>query len=933
LALKAGARIGQYEVLGVIGAGGMGEVYRARDTRLQRDVAIKVLPGVMAGDQRRMARFEREARALAALNHPNIATVHGIEDLSADPEHGHAIVLELIDGEDLSWRLKQGPIPLAEALAIARQVAEALAAAHAAGIVHRDLKPANIKVREDGTVKVLDFGLAKGATADADIPAGSGSGSGPGSQPGDLPLTLSLHGDVTEDGDVVGTAAYMAPEQAKGRVVDKRADIWSFGVLLFEMLAGTRPFTGADANDTIARVLAAEPDWTTLPADTPPSVRRLLVRCLTKERKRRLHDIADARLEIDEATAAEPEAAWARRADAADQAAPSSGWRRAVAFGALGIAAGLGVGVVAWRTVPAAPLVTHARIDVGPAAELNAGGVHPSVVLSAGGARTALAWLPNGRTLAFIGIENGVRQVYLRDLASEVARPIGGTEGARLFTLSPDGGEVAFWTGGAISKVKISGGPSAKICDVGVVHGLSWGASRIVFVEAPALSWVPPGGGERKQLTDPPALVRHSTPFLLPGDAALLYTEYEKQWTSGDERVMVLPLTPGGVAKILLREAADARYLPSGHLAFLRQGTLFVVPFDVQTLELRGDPVAVMKDIAQSIVAWDSDDLTLAGQFAVSPQGMLAYVSSPPQVYPDRELVAVDRRGRVTPVGAPARGYRNHVEVSPDGSRLAVSVQTVTDVQLFVYDLRRGSMSRVAESLKGEVIVAAWSRDDRLAVQLVDGGKVMAAIIGFNDSRPPVVVAKSESFWASSWSPDGRLVGMRGGHLWLFSADPTDSHPTAVAATTANETQPAWSPDGRWLTYTSNATGRREVYVRPYPGSSDPIMVSMNGASGPAWNPSGRELFFIEPGPEQDRMMVVDMTTPGHPGKPAALYSFPHDGLFLGTAILTPYAVAPDGQRFYAVRQVPRAITPVTQVNLILNWFEELKAKVAAPGR
>ena len=382
-----------------------------------------------------------------------------------------------------------------------------------------------------------------------------------------------------------------------------------------------------------------------------------------------------------------------------------------------------------------------------------------------------------------------------------------------------------------------------------------------------------PAGGERRQITQWRELVRHASPSLLPGDAALLYTEFEKQWTSGDERVMLLPLTPGATPRVLLRQAADARYLASGHLAFLRQGTLFVVPFDARTFELRGDPVAVVKDVAQAVVAWDSDDLTLAGQFAVSPQGMLAYVNSPLAAYPDRELVAVDRQGRIESVGAPVMGYRNHVELSPDGSRIAVSVQTAADIRAFAYDLRRGSLSRMADSLKGEVMVAAWSRDDQIAFQQVEAGKITATVVRPDAAAPVRRLTDPEGFWASSWSPDGHLVGMKGGHLWSYPPQPTGAGSSEVAATTATETQPMFSPDGRWLAYTSNATGRLEVYVRPFPGPGEPVTVSTNGGSSPAWNPRGRELFYVEPGTEGDRMMAVEVRV-AHPPREAGCTVF-----------------------------------------------------------
>jgi eukaryotic-like serine/threonine-protein kinase len=928
--MKPGDMLGPYRVLNVLGVGGMGEVYRARDTKLQRDVAIKVLPAAMAANPRRLLRFEREARALAALNHPNIATVYGIEEPAAGSEHARAIVMELVEGEDLAWRLRRGPLPTAEALPIARQVAEALAAAHDAGIVHRDLKPANIKMRDDGTVKVLDFGLATAASDDAD--SGSGSGSSSGSGPGDVPIASTLPHTVTEDGAVLGTVAYMAPEQAKGKRVDKRADIWAFGVVLFEMLAGRRPFAAGDAADTAAQVLATEPDWRLLPADTPLPIRRLLARCLNKDRKQRLHDIADARLEVDEALAP----GLAGDLDIHGRGPAATRGRRlvpALVMATLFLAAGIALGAFVWKTRPPALPVTYAQLDVAPAAELNAGGVHPSIVLPAGGARTALAWTPDGRTLAFIGLKDRVRQIYLRDLGNDAARPLAGTEGAQAFALSPDGQEAAFWADGAIRKVKLAGGPAVKLHDAGTMHGIAWGQARIVFSQSPGLFEISPAGGEPRQLTDPPELVRHASPSLLPGDTALLYTEYEKQWTSGDERVMIQPLTPGAKARVLLRQAADARYLPTGHLAFLRQGTLFVVPFDARALELRGDPVAVLKDVAQAVVAWDSDDLTLAGQFAISPQGTLAYVSGPLTAYPDRELVSVDRAGLITPVGAPVKGYRNHVEVSHDGSKVAVSIQTAADIRAFAYDLRRRSMSRLADGLRGEVIVAAWSHDDQLAVQLIDAGRITAAVVRLDGASPAMPVAGSTGFWASSWSPDGHLVGIRGGHLWIFAPHADDAAPLEWTTTKALETQPAWSPDGRWMAYTSDATGRPEVQLRPFPGPGEAVTMSTNGGSSPAWNPDGRELFFVEPGPDHDRMMAVPVPAPGHPGRPAALFTFTRDELFLGAAVLTPYAVAPDGRRFYAVRQPRHAPRPVTEIHVILNWPEGLKSKLpAAPG-
>jgi eukaryotic-like serine/threonine-protein kinase len=335
-----------------------------------------------------------------------------------------------------------------------------------------------------------------------------------------------------------------------------------------------------------------------------------------------------------------------------------------------------------------------------------------------------------------------------------------------------------------------------------------------------------------------------------------------------------------------------------------------------------------VKDVAQATSAWDSDDLTLAGQYAVSSDGMLAYLASPPGGSPDRELVVIDRGGRVTPIGAPARAYRNRVALSPDGTRLAVSIQSAADVRPFLCDVGRGSLTRIAETLEGEVIVAAWSRDDRIAVQVVNEGKISAAVVRPDQMSPATPVAGSTGFWAGSWSPAGRLAGMRSAHVWIFTPLAPAAPPDQFTSSKATEVQPSWSPDGRWIAYASNATGRSEICLRPYPGPGDAVAVSTNGGSNPAWNPDSRELFYIEPGAGQDRMMHVALSMSGVPTKPAMLFSFEHDGLFLGTALLTPYAVAPGGRQFYAVRQLSRAPAPPADVDVVLNWFEDLKTKV-----
>ncbi len=921
--LTIGSRLGPHEILAVVGAGGMGEVYRARDTNLHRDVAIKVLPQAVAGNPRRLLRFEREARALAALNHPNIATVHGIEGPS--DTYGRAIVMELVLGDDLSVRIRRGALPLGEALSIARQVAEALAAAHDAGIVHRDLKPANIKVRDDGTVKVLDFGLAKAGGTDSDGDAGSGagaeSGSGAGSGSSELPNTQTLGAEITEDGAVLGTAAYMAPEQAKGKPVDKRADIWAFGVVLFEMLSGKRPFSAPEALDTMAEVVAVEPSWSALPADTPASIRRLLARCLTKDRRDRLHDIADARLEIDEAL--DP-------SSSEDSARISSARRpnRAWVAGPLaaGLVAGAAVTAALWPPrAPAAPL-TYAKLDVTPAAELDSAGLNDQVLIAAG-ARTAIAWSPDGSTLGFIGVESGVRRVYVRELGNAAARPVIGTDHARAFTFSPDGSELVFWINQDLMRVRVAGGPAVRLCHASDFGGVSWGRTRIVFTQGSLWSLdLTTRGAQPQALVDIGGLVRNSTPHLLPDENAVLFTQYEHQWTSGDERVMVLDLAPGSTPRVLLPDAADARYLPTGHLAFLRQSTLFVVPFDATSLELLGEPVPVVKDIAQSKMAWDSVDLTLAGHFAISSRGALAYVTAAPPSFPIRELVAIDRAGRMTPIGAPQKGYRNHIGVSPDGRKIAATVQQDNEVHIFSYDLARGTLSRIADSIRGEVIFGDWAPDGRIAAGVVEGGDISGVLIEA-DAATYSPISRSEGFWPSSLSRDGVMAGMRFGDIWFFSpALPNGS--MAFETRAAAEFQPVFSNDGKWVAYVSDTTGRFEVYVKPYPGPGEAVMVSARGGAGPTWSADGRELFYLEPGTGAggtNRMLTVPMANRARPGTPQPLFSYAPGNILPVTGVFTPYAVAPDAKRFYAVRQLPQARVKVTQVTLVLNWLGTLK--------
>jgi serine/threonine protein kinase len=897
----------------------MGEVYRAADSNLKRSVAIKVLPAAMASDPDRLARFQREAELLAALNHPNVGAIYGLEKT---PDFT-ALVMELVEGEDLSQRIANGALPVDEALPIASQIADALEVAHDRGIIHRDLKPANIKVRADGTVKVLDFGLAKAME----------SGSGIGDR-GSVSLSPTITSPaMTQSGVILGTAAYMSPEQARGKPVDRRADIWAFGCVLFEMLAGRRPFGGDEVADVLANVLAREPDWRALPAGTPPSLRRLIVRCLTKDPRERLHHIADARLELHDALV-EPSAADVA-ASSARTPTPASWLMPVLMIGVVTLVAGLAAGAAMWRRSVPPVSVLRLTLDTSPAEEITTGSILD--MLPAGG-RTALAWAPSGQTLAFIGSNRDVEQVYLRDLASGEAKALDGTQGARAFAYSPDGAWLVFWTGTELRKIRVSGGPSARICDAIQVSGITWGPTRLVFTTRYQVFEVSPDGPTApRPLTEPNK--RRSTPFLLPGENALLYTEYGKPFTSGDEQVMIRRLVADAKPQVLLSEAADARYIPTGHLVFMRQGTLFVVRFDPETLALRGSPVAIVSNVAQSAAAWFADDLTLSGQFAISSEGILAYAPSPSVVLPTSDLVRVSRSGDVSTLGAPPNTYRERVEVSPDGAMLAVTVQSTTDVRLFLYDMARGTLAPVfPQQAERDTIRPVWSASGQIAMQVNrSGGSHLALLSADRSSMVEEPLMPQNGFAPSSWLPKGEaLIGHRGGDLWVYKPSASGEKWTQLTNSVAQERYPVWSPAGSWLAFVSDVSGRGdEVYVQPYPGPGSAIQISTAGGLAPVWNPNGRELIYTEmvagpqaaaPSQQRYRVMAVPMVDPARPGKPRQLFETANEVLPLNQCASTPcYSISRDGQSFYTLQFRPREIPRVKSLRLILNWFDDVR--------
>ncbi|MGH9257136.1 MAG: protein kinase domain-containing protein, partial [Vicinamibacterales bacterium] len=719
MALTAGTRLGPYEVTALLGIGGMGEVYRARDTRLQRDVAIKVLPEALAGDPERLARFQREAQVLASLNHPNIAQIYGLEEgpasasaaATADKEAGHyvrALVMELVEGPPLAERIEhragpsaaakasadrrslgegwsgpagvpgpKGPgLQVGEALAIARQIADALEAAHEAGVVHRDLKPANIKVRDDGTVKVLDFGLAKLIE-----PGSGGRDPGSGGAAGDDVATYSptLSLAATRAGVILGTAAYMSPEQARGKPVDRRADIWAFGCVLYEMLTGRRAFEDEDLSMTLSKVLQREPDFDALPADTPARVRQVLRLCLSKDPKQRVHAMADVRLALEGVFESY------QTPLAGTMAEPQRPWRRVLQLAAGAALAALGTGVTVWLLMRPAPSLAIKLTVVHPGPETLVVGGSQSIILS-----------PDGRRILYQAGAAGRRRIYVRELDRLMADPLGGVENPYAVFMSPDGQWVGFvdqLAAGNLKKIAITGGPVVTVCPLPPAMGASggsWGADGTIVLGSGntggGLWRVNGAGGTPEALTKPDPQKgesRHGSPEILPGGQAVIFASVPSSNRSEDSRIEVLNLTTGE-RKTLVQGGNHPRYVASGHLLYEVEGTLRAVAFDLDRLAVAGNPVPVVESLVAS--PWE-------GVFSVAPNGTLVYIEGVSGVGTTRTLVWVDRQGREEAVKVPSRAYTT-VRLSPDGAQAALEVRDEMD-DIWVWHLIRQTLTRL----------------------------------------------------------------------------------------------------------------------------------------------------------------------------------------------------------------------------------------------
>ena len=926
--LALGQRLGPYEVTGTIGAGGMGEVYEARDTRLDRAVAIKIMPRDSSADPDRHARFEREAKAVASLNHPHICTLHDV----GEHDGQMFLVMERLSGETLAERLQKGPLPLSQVLTVATEIADGLAAAHRQGLIHRDLKPGNVMLTKSGA-KLLDFGLAKL----------SGRGEHPAAA--SLVPAASDHAPaLTGQNVIVGTVEYMAPEQLLAKPADARTDVWALGAIAYEMVTGKRAFEGTSVVGLMGAILEREPPpIASLQPMTPPALERLIKRCLAKgpdERWDSAHDVAH-------------ELRWIAQSgeDAAVARAESRHGRRWRRFG-LPVAGGLTIAAAAagvmWGLRPLAPRapVAQVSLDVKPAEEVNAGGVR-GFTPTPGGSRTAMAWAPDGQALVFVGRRGGVQQLYVRQLDAREARPLPGTEGAQAPAVSADGQWVVFWAARLIKKVPLVGGPVVDLArGVGDPAGLVCDDGGGVYLGRDHLGiWkIPPGGVAAPVTTAGEGEVGHVLPWPLPGGRAVLYTVRKRVWSWGDEEIAALTLATGA-RKVVLKDAADARYLPTGHLLFLRRGVLFAVPFDAERLEIRGVEVPILDMVAQALTATISGDLIGAGQFAAAPSGTLAWVSSPMARLPEGTPVTIDRGGRVAPLSAPLRSYGAILRLSPDGRRLALTVRTLTAVGLSLYDLDRGTLAPVVK--EGEAGAMAWSPDGgRLGFAWLSSGRFSLATAAADGTARPVVLAAG-NLDPAGWTPDGRRLAAVRDNADIVSVGVGQGDVETLVQTSDVETSPELSPDGRWLAYASNVSGRLELYVRPYAGLGQAEQVSLEGGSSPAWHPGGRELFFLGGPDSAGRVSLMsvdvapDVSAPSgaaHRGvgpverarisRPRPLFPI-EEGLAFAAVPSRGYDVSRDGQRFYAMQfPAPSPAPPVTHISLIFNWFEELKAKV-----
>jgi eukaryotic-like serine/threonine-protein kinase len=897
--LTIGTQLGCHEITALLGKGGMGEVYRARDTKLKREVAIKILPDEFSRDPDRVSRFQREAELLASLNHPNIAMIYDVQEAAGS----RFLVLELVEGDTLSERLAQGLTPVNEALRIAKNICEALEAAHERGVIHRDLKPGNIKITPDGKVKVLDFGLAKALDS---APANGTTSNSP---------TLTLAG--TNAGVILGTAAYMSPEQARGRPAERRSDVFSFGCVLYEMLTGRQAFQGEEVSDVLASVLKTEPDFSILPTKLHPRVHETLRRCLQKNPKLRWQAMGDVRIEI-EAVLASPQGATVVEEQGTVSNKPF--WRRALPIGAAVVLSAAISSVVVWNFKPTAALqVTRFAVPLGDGQQFTNFGA-PELIIS-----------PDGTQLVY----EANRQLYQRSMAETDARAIPGTQATQsnIATplLSPDGRYVVYWSVGdtTLKKVTLTGGPAVTICQTNNIFGGSWDETGIVFANRTGIMRVNANGGKPETLIPIKEDETAYGPHLMPNRDAVLFAVAKGQGSAWDNAQIVVQSLKTGNRKVLVERGTDAHYVSTGHIVYVVGGTLFAAPFDARRLEVTGGQVPLVEGIRATTFQFGG-----AYQFSLSQTGTLVYVLGPRSgsgIGVQQLLAMLDRKGNVESLKLPARPY-GYPRISPDGKRVAFEGDNGKDAHIWVYELN-GTVAPRQLTVGGANHFPVWSADGEwIAYQSDregDFGIFQQRADGTGTAERLTKADAGTAHVPDSWSHDGQYLsfsGIKGNEaaVWIYSAK--EKKATVFAQTGASfVARSTFSPDGHWMSYQSNEMGRNQIWVQPFPatGSKYPIGDGVQ----PTWSRDGKELFYNRAG----AVFSVNVTT-----RPSFTFTNPMPlirGLVMrgSTAGPSNWDSTPEGKQFIGVidaTQNQSGAVAAPQIQVVLHWFTELQQRV-----